>query len=289
MIKIALLLIFSVTSIYAQQIDTDLPKDERIVREYFNSLLPAGEDSAHPNYTPNELMVKAALFLLNTPYVAHTLEGNAEEELVINLRELDCMTFVENCLALSRAAQYPYPDYEYFVRHLKEIRYRDGIINGYTSRLHYTTDWITDNAGMGILEDITYALGGKRFQAHVGFMSSHPDLYPGLKENSQDTEVMRLIENTINQRTTYYYIPQNEIKDKQSLIKSGDIIGFTTGLSGLDISHLGIACWNKGQLSFIHASTKYKKVVINPESLADYCGMIKTNTGIMVLRPLGKG
>jgi hypothetical protein len=234
-------------------------------------------------------MVKAALFLLNTPYVAHTLEGNAEEELVINLQELDCMTFVENCLALSRAAQYPYPDYEYFVRQLKEIRYRDGIINGYTSRLHYTTDWITNNVSLGILEDITYALGGKRFQVHVGYMSSHPDLYPGLRENAQDTEVMRSIENTINQRTTYYYIPQNEIKDKQSLIKSGDIIGFTTNLSGLDISHLGIAYWNKGQLSFIHASTKYKKVIINPESLADYCGTIKSNTGIMVLRPLGKG
>ncbi|GHT48501.1 xylanase [Bacteroidia bacterium] len=284
---IALLLIFSVTSISAQQIDKNLPKDEQIVREYFQSLLPAEDDSVHPNYTPDELMVKAALFLLDTPYVAHTLEGNKEEELVINLRELDCMTFVENCLALSKAAQYPYPDYEYFVRQLKEIRYREGILNGYTSRLHYTTDWITDNVSKGSIEDITYALGGKRFQTHVGFMSSHPESYSSLKNNPQDVEVMISIEKTINQRTTYYYIPQNEIKDKQSLIKSGDIICFTTSLSGLDISHLGIAYWNKSQLSFIHASTKYHKVVINPESLTDYCGMIKTNTGIMVLRPLG--
>ncbi|MDR0865578.1 MAG: DUF1460 domain-containing protein [Candidatus Symbiothrix sp.] len=283
---ILLFSLFSVTGVFAQQPDNDFPKDEQIVRGYFNSLLPAPEDTVQSNYSPDELMLKAAFFLLKTPYVAQTLEGNAEEELVVNLHELDCMTFVENCLALSRAAQYPFPDSDYFVRQLKYIRYRSGIIHGYTSRLHYTTDWIADNVGKGTIEDITYALGGKRFQPHLGFMSSHPDLYPGLSENSQDVEVMISIERAINQRNTYYYIPQNEINDKQALIKSGDIICFTTNLPGLDISHLGIACWNKGQLSFIHASSKYKKVIINPESLADYCGTIKGNTGIMVLRPL---
>jgi cell wall-associated NlpC family hydrolase len=285
MLSIIIFILFSAASVSAQQTDNNLSKDEAIVRKYFQSLLPAPGDSVHHNYSPDELMVKAALFLLNTPYVAHTLEVNQEEELVINLRELDCTTFVENCLALSQAARYPSPDYDYFVRQLINIRYRRGILNGYTSRLHYTTDWIADNVNKGNLEDITYALGGKRFQPHVGYMSSHPESYPALKENQQDVNTMISIENTINQRTTYYYIPQNEIRDKQSLIKSGDIICFTTNLSGLDISHLGIAYWNKGQLSFIHASTKYKKVIINPESLSDYCGMIKTNTGIMVLRP----
>jgi cell wall-associated NlpC family hydrolase len=280
---IILFILLSATGLSAQAIDTNLAKEEQVVRSYFNSVRPVAGDSVH--FSSNELMVKTAFFLLNTPYVAGTLEGNREEELVINLQGLDCMTFVENCLALSRAAQLPYPDYEQFVRQLKEIRYREGVVNGYTSRLHYTTDWITDNVGKGTIEDITYALGGKKFQPHVGFMSAHPDRYPALQENPQDVEVMASIENTINQRTTYYYIPRNEIREKQSLIKNGDIICFTTSLSGLDISHLGIAYWDKGQLSFIHASTKYKKVIVNPESLADYCGMIKTNTGIMVLRP----
>jgi hypothetical protein len=286
-IQIALLFFtFSTAGVFAQQTNPDFPKEEQIVRQYYKYLLTVQEDSAVHNYSPNELMVKTALFFLNTPYAAQTLEVNEEEDLVINLREMDCTTFVENCLALSRAAQYPRPDYDYFVRQLKYIRYRGGIINGYTSRLHYTTDWITDNVSKATIEDITYALGGKRFQPAVGFMSSHPELYPGLRENQQELASMISIENTINQRTTYYYIPQNEIKEKQTRIKSGDIICFTTGLSGLDISHLGIAYWNKGQLSFIHASTKHKKVIINPESVSDYCGMIKTNTGIIVLRSL---
>jgi hypothetical protein len=49
---------------------------------------------------------------------------------------------------------------------------------------------------------------------------------------------------------------------------------------------LGIAYRYKDQLSFIHASTQHKKVIINPESLSDYCGTITTTTGIIVLRPL---
>ncbi|GHT44015.1 xylanase [Bacteroidia bacterium] len=266
---VTLCAVLSVTGISAQQIDTSL------VEDYF---------AARANYSSNELMVRAAFALLNTPYVAHTLEGNAEETLVVNLRELDCMTFVENCVALSTAAQEPQPDYERFVRQLQKIRYRDGVISGYTSRLHYTTDWIFNNAHKGIIEDVTAALGGKPFQVRVGFMSAHPESYSSLQHNPVDTEKMAAIENAINQRNTYSYIPKNEIRKRQSQIKSGDIVGFTTGIPGLDISHVGIAYWHNGQLSFIHASTKANKVVINPEPLVDYCKAIKTNTGIVVLR-----
>ncbi|MDR1526126.1 MAG: DUF1460 domain-containing protein [Dysgonamonadaceae bacterium] len=257
----------------AQQAD----KDVQTVREYLHSVKGIT--------APDELIVKAALALLHTPYVAQTLEGNQEEQLVVNLQELDCMTLVETCLALSRAAQCPHPDDDAFRSQLKTIRYRAGILNGYTSRLHYTTDWITDNVALGIIEDMTRALGGKPFRTQVGFMSSHPERYPALKDHPQDTEVMKGIEQIINQRTDYFYIPKDEIRDKQALIKSGDIIGFTTRLSGLDIAHVAIAYHHENRLSFIHASTKYMKVVINPESLVDYCEAIKTHTGIVVLRP----
>ncbi|GHT48955.1 xylanase [Bacteroidia bacterium] len=267
-----LLLALSVASVSAQQSD-----DGQIVEAYFNAV----HDSL---FSRNELIVKAALCLLNTPYVAQTLEHNAEEALVINLRELDCMTLVENCLALSKTAQQPQPDYADFARQLQNIRYRDGIIDGYPSRLHYTTDWITNNVSKGNLQDITAALGGQRYQAHVGFMSAHPESYPSLKENPQATEAMRSIENAINQRTTYTYIPKNEIAKKQSHIKSGDIICFVTNIAGLDIAHVAIAYWENEQLTFIHASTQYHKVIINPISLVDYCEAIKTDTGIMVLR-----
>jgi hypothetical protein len=256
-------------------------KEEEIVRKYFASIA-----TEKGRLSPNELIVKAALSLLNTPYVAATLEVNEEEELVVNLHELDCLTFVENCLALSRAVQYPAPGYEYFTRELRKIRYRNGAIQGYTSRLHYTCDWIFDNSGKGVLEDITYALGGKRFKPDVYYMSSHPDSYPALKRNPQDVETVAEIEKRINQRNNYYYIPKSEIGEKASQIKSGDIVGFTTTMAGLDISHVGIAYWDKGQLTFIHASSKAKKVIVNPESISDYCYRSESNTGVVILRTL---
>ncbi|MDR2057686.1 MAG: DUF1460 domain-containing protein [Dysgonamonadaceae bacterium] len=269
-------------AVLSQTKENSETKEEQIVRRYFASL---PEDKKEP-YSSNELIVKAALLLLNTPYAAATLEVNEVEELVVNLRESDCLTFVENCLALSRAGQYLSPDYEYFTRELRKIRYRNGVIRGYTSRLHYTSDWIFDNSMKGILEDITHALGGKRFKPNVYYMSAHPDAYPALKKNPQDTEIMAEIEKAINQRNSYYYIPRNEISEKTAQIKSGDIICFTTSMPGLDISHMGIACWNKGQLTFIHASSKAKKVIVNPESISNYCSRIPGNTGIIILRPL---
>jgi cell wall-associated NlpC family hydrolase len=252
-------------------------EDTAVLEKFFQSV---------PKNTIDSSMIRAALFFLNTPYVASTLEVNREEKLVVNLRELDCTTFVENCLSLSRSLQHTYPDRDGFEQELRQIRYRNGIINGYVSRLHYTSDWIFDNVGKGIIEDMTFAMGGHKLKPDVHFMSENYQKYGHLADNQEDVKRIAAIEKEINSRGTYFYIPRQEIPKHQSLIKSGDIICFTTSIPGLDISHLGIAYRYKGRLTFIHASSTAKKVIINPEPLADYCNMIKTNTGIMVLRPL---
>jgi hypothetical protein len=267
-----LLLSFVYGSAFAQ---TDI--DRTIAGRFFQPAVKTTID--------NEI-IRAALFFLETPYVAKTLEQSEEEELIINLREMDCMTLVENCLALSRTTQSVSPDWESFKYELRQIRYRNGIINGYVSRLHYSTDWIFDNAGKGILEDVTYALGGRKFIVDVHFMSENYEKYPHLADNPDNVQQIALVEQAINARNIYYYIPKKEIVQHQSLIKNGDIICFTTAIPGLDISHLSIAYWNKRQLTFIHASSSAKKVIINPDSLIDYCNSIRTCTGIMVLRPV---
>jgi len=261
-------------SVFAQ---TDY--DRNVAETFLQSRVKTAIDSA---------MIQTAFYFLNTPYVTGTLEqsDSTKEELVVNLRELDCTTFVENCLALSRATQLPLPDYNSFLRELQKIRYRKGLINGYTSRLHYTTDWIFDNVEKGIIEDVTYALGGRKFKPNVHFMSENYQKYVHLANDSVAVQQITSIEKTINARNTYYYIPKKEIPQRQSLIKSGDIICFTTSIAGLDVSHVAIAYWRNGELTFIHASSTAKKVIVNPQSLIDYCSMIQTCTGIMVLRPV---
>ena len=251
--------------------------DRTIAETYFRLTMNNSIDSE---------IIRAALTFLGTPYVGGTLERSEKEELIVNFHEIDCMTLVEYCLALSRTVQLPSPDWESFERELRQIRYRNGIINGYVSRLHYTTDWIFENAGKGIIEDVTYALGGRKFKTDVHYMSENYEKYPHLADNPEVVQQISLIEHAINERNIYYYIPKGEIVQHQSKIKSGDIIGFTTSILGLDISHLAIAYWNKQQLTFIHASSSAKKVIINPESLIDYCNAIRTCTGIVVLRPV---
>ena len=45
-------------------------------------------------------VVETGRFFLDTPYKGGTLDGEGVEELVVNLREMDCVTFVDNVLAL---------------------------------------------------------------------------------------------------------------------------------------------------------------------------------------------
>lgn len=258
------------------QVSSDWEKDTEILQRYVSSVSKVPVDSA---------VFQSALFLLNYPYEAETLEGEEEETLIVDLRSFDCITLIENCLALSRCLQYPDPDMDYFERALRMIRYRNGRIDGYASRLHYTSDWIYDNSAKEIVEDITHALGGRKIQFDVHYMSENYTKYPALRADPSQAEAMRGIEQQINTRN-YFYIPKSEISRHTKEIKNGDIICFTTSISGLDISHVGIAYHYKNQLTFIHASSSAKKVIINPESLEDYCNKIKSTTGIMVLRPL---
>ncbi len=276
---ILLLLLIGVQTSYAQ-ISNDLGKDEEIAGNFFQN-----DTNRTLKLSTSDWMIKAAFHLLNAPYVASTLEGNEEEQLVVDLREFDCTTFVENCLALSRTMLRQNPGFELFCRELRSIRYFDGAIDGYASRLHYTTAWITDNVRKNILDDISKALGGNRFPVKVAYMSAHPEKYPALKNNHEQLERIRKMETGINNRS-YFYIPRRDIREKQSLIRNGDIVCFTTSIPGLDVSHMGIAYWQKGNLTFIHASSKANKVIVNPQSLADYCILNSSTTGIMVLRPV---
>ncbi|GBU08118.1 xylanase [Bacteroidales bacterium] len=241
--------------------------------------------AAEGAYT-HDCILQKALSFVGTPYLAASLEINSEEQLVVNLSEVDCMSLVENCLALCLSAcEKDYISSEstaLFASNLQRVRYRGGHIDGYLSRLHYTCDWIADNQSKGILRDISKDLGGVRWNKKVNFMSKHAHLYKSLKENPALVDSMRLIEEHINERE-YYYIPKGNILAVQGQIEDGDIICFTTSIAGLDVSHLGIACWQGSDLGFIHASSK-GMVKEDGDTLIDYCMRQKQCTGIMLAR-----
>ena len=61
---------------------------------------------------------------------------------------------------------------------------------------------------------------------------------------------------------------------------------FVTSMDGLDASHMGFAYWNwdNNSLKFIHASSALKKVVIDEQSIRDYCLSQKNCKGIIVAK-----
>ncbi|MFA6767070.1 MAG: N-acetylmuramoyl-L-alanine amidase-like domain-containing protein [Parabacteroides sp.] len=230
-----------------------------------------------------DLMVETAKFFLGTPYVASTLEKEPEQ-LVVNLQELDCMTLVETTTALVRTLRDKDQSFKSFCRHLQEDRYRNGKISDYTDRLHYTTDWIFENQKKGRVKDVNKEIGGKRLPLQLSFMSTHPDSYKQLKDNSIRIQKIAKKEQEISARP-HYFIPLNEINAHAGQIHNGDIVCFVTTVKGLDISHVGIIYKTNEKLTFIHASSTNKRVIINEEPLQEYVQSVKKNNGIMIVRP----
>lgn len=223
-------------------------------------------------------------FFLGTPYVAGTLE-EVPERLIINLHGLDCMTLVENTTALAWSVKHR-PAFDGYASALKDMRYRNAgnATLDYTDRLHYTTDWIYENEKRGYLKDVTKEIGGKPLKLDLSFMSTHPDSYKQLKGNPERIAIMAAKEKEINARP-HYYIPQDEIDAHAGQIRNGDIVCFVTTVKGLDISHVGIICREGDKLTFIHASTTKKQVIVNEEPLQEYVQGVKRNCGIMIVRP----
>lgn len=252
--------------------------DEKICKQILSEL------QKHNNKTTAELVVEAGKLLMNTPYVAHTLEAEPEQ-LIVNLRELDCTTFAENCLALARTAKTQKPSFKQFKEELQLIRYRSGEINGYPSRLHYFSDWIIDNNKKQIVKSVSQSVSNIKFEKTINFMSLHPESYKPLKDNAVYIGAINKQEKKLT-GSELYYIPTEKIEKLKPLLKDGDIFGITTNIDGLDITHVGIVVFKNDALHFMHASSKAEKVILSDETLSEYLTNRKSATGIMVARPL---
>tara|TARA_R110000868_G_scaffold93810_5_gene259479 strand:- start:35702 stop:36544 length:843 start_codon:yes stop_codon:yes gene_type:complete len=252
-------------------------------REAFNTKI-----KAISNITNEEMgatMVAVGKSFMGIPYVAKTLEIGVTESLVINLHALDCTTFVENVLAFSLMLQNNEKDFTAFMDYLETIRYKNGKLNGYASRLHYFSEWIANNEHKGLLKDMTSEIGGVESNKAINFMSTHRELYPFLKDADNYNKIKASEEFLKSQ--SICILPQDQIEANEHLILTGDIIALTTSIKGLDITHTGIASREAdGRIHLLHASTGSMEVELSKQPLANYLKGIKSNTGIMVARPL---
>lgn len=246
--------------------------------------------AASPAQDAASQMVLSARALLDQPYEAGTQEGR-EERLRIYLTRTDCILFAETCLGLVRTVQRcgPQASFEDLARTLRQTRYRDGAVDGYASRLHYTTEWIRQGERSGFFRDITEELGGVPDTRPINFMSTHPDSYAPLKGASpsaqENLRQIRGMEARVSAMPRYY-IPKERLAEAEAGIRSGDILCLSTSIDGLDYSHVVIAYRERPDalLGFIHASTSAMKVIVEPRTLQAYLQANKRATGISVLR-----
>ena len=225
---------------------------------------------------------------IGRPYVAHTLEKDGDERLVVNTRQLDCTTLVETVTALTLCAYAGEQTFAAFRKRLQRMRYHDGVIDRYPSRIHYFTDWIVSNAKAGIVSEIQKP--NPPFSTlqtvSVNYMSQHPQSYQALKAHPEYVPEIRRMEQRIT-GMKFRYIPKAKVRNTKVMreaIHDGDIIAITCKKAGLDIAHLGFAVWKKDGLHLLNASQLHKKVVEEPMTLYEYLQKHPSHTGIRIIR-----
>jgi hypothetical protein len=224
-----------------------------------------------------------------TPYQAQTLEtyirdgGSpaATEPLTLSLTRFDCVTLVEACLGVARAAA---ASWETFGSEIERMRYRGGVRRGYASRLHYFSEWIKDGERRGLVRDLGRELGGIEDDRALRFMTSHRDSYPALAEDVVFRDIERT-ERALDGRPRYV-VPTTGIAAVTDRIETGDVLAFATGIPGLDVTHAAFAYRDAGRtLRVLHAPLSGGVVEVTAATLPEYVAAIRRSTGILVARP----
>ncbi|MFA5182802.1 MAG: N-acetylmuramoyl-L-alanine amidase-like domain-containing protein [Syntrophales bacterium] len=250
--------------------------------EIFKGFVRADRQEQAAKEAPGDGFLRAGRYFLGTPYEAKTLDASGPEGLIINLRSFDCFTLVENCCALTLMRHAGKDGFVGYAAILQSLRYRNGVIAGYPSRLHYFSDWLQNSEGGGLIREVTRSLGGRSSQKVLNFMTTHSELYPPLRDLAVCRQMIAIEERLSD--TPRHLLPKGEIGRWEGGIEDGDILAITAGQEGLDVCHVGISVRLDGQLHLLHASQQAGQVVISPETLVDYLHQSPHRTGVMVAR-----
>ncbi|MEM7009796.1 MAG: N-acetylmuramoyl-L-alanine amidase-like domain-containing protein [Thermodesulfobacteriota bacterium] len=219
--------------------------------------------SQKPDTTQSQVDYISGRFL-GTPYKASTLTGdiNTPEIFTINLRGMDCFTYLDYVEALRLSN-----NYDEFTPNVKDIRYRDGKVS-FQNRNHFFSDWPIENKENII--DVTYQVAGG---SAVGVEKSL-----NLKEDGST-----FLPGIAISKRELYYIPSSKV-DEQVIAKlrTGDYVGMYTDIDGLDVTHTGIIIKKDDGIYLRHASSKKSSHKVVDEDFVEY---IENVPGIIVYRP----
>jgi hypothetical protein len=279
----AALPLFGLSRLAASALGPDLLQEDADAERFASVMTLAEKENLH-TLPLGDVIARLGRHFLGTPYVAHTLEAAGEEHLIVNLREFDCTTFMENMLVLARCVVAGRRTFAEYREELTFVRYRKGTLDGYPSRLHYFTDWVFDNEEKKVLRNVSLALGGTVSRKKINFMSTHPASYPQLA-GGKGVDRIAAAEAAMSARG-FAYVPRAEVPKTLGKLQNGDLIGTVTDMEGMDVAHTGLIVLETGVPRFLHAPLSGKKVLLAGGSLGDYVGGLRSVAGVVVARPL---
>ncbi len=234
--------------------------------------------------------VRVGAALMGTPYKGFTLEiDDRVEAPSANFEGVDCWTFFEISLGFARmlrAKEGPYVPAD-LLRMIELDRYRHGRCTGeYLSRLHFLEELFADNEKRGLVTNITARLPSAERMEHrdihemttmwksYRYLRNNPALLTGMAQiQEQDSDL------------PVYHVPKNRVAAAEPYLRNGDIIAVTSRDTAGYTSHVGLAYRDaNGVLRFMHASSRYRKVVLDDE-LSAYLADKGDDAGIVVARP----
>lgn len=268
-----------------------LPMEKRFIgQERFRKMVAIAHEKNWAAMPLSQRIVAAGEYLLGTPYKGFTLEIDDHIEAPsVNLEGVDCWTFFEISLGFARMLNDPAKQHtpERLLYYVELDRYRNGACTGdYLSRLHYLEDWIVDNQQRGWVRNVTEDLGGLRMPfRECREMTVLWKSYRYLRENPELREGIKEHEERIS-RIPVWQIPKARVEAIEDEIQDGDILCITSNDESGYTSHVGIAARAAdGLLHFLHASSNYKRVVLD-KRLSEYLADFSTHSGVYIARPL---
>ncbi len=194
---------------------------------------------------------------IGTPYFDGPLgegpTGQYDQDPLVDLTRADCVTEVEQAIALAGAKTYP----EFFEL-LQKIRYKDGVID-FESRNHFmVTDWLRNNT---FCEPVTATLGVPT--ATVTRTISRKAFFELVKAPGVGAD-------TPDETVTFEYIPSAAVDDAEGAIPNNSLVVFVGRKpEWLFVLHCGVYVRDaQGNGRLMEASSKLGSVV--PFDLGDY-------------------
>ncbi len=222
----------------------------------------------------NKDLVALGTYFMGRPYSHMALSKANPEEVYYSFQDFDCVTFIENMLALYLSNG----DDMAFKSHLIDFRYFSSDDIRYETRMHYLSSAFEKWQQMGIISRIQVS-NQQVIKKDIHYLSS----YLIGKNLSIDLNQIKKTEQAISKKPVSF-IDRKHVSQMLPMLTSGDLVAFLSKRSDLDFKHVGFITMKDGKAHLLHASQEKKVICISYEDLATYILKHPTMIGIQVFR-----